>query len=295
MSNGAYIGSGETAHKVAGMYIGVDGLARKVTKGYIGDANGVVRLFYTALVPFEYLYTGSYIENEVTVDNMEYIVLTITGSGTFTANRPIAADIWLCGGGGSGGGGPNSSGSGGGGGGYTASANVQLSGSTACVIGAAEGGSSIGAILANAGSIGDVNGGDGGSGGGGSGGGGSGGSGAGTSTVPAAFGLSDAHCAGGGGGAHSGSSGLGSGGAGGTNGTNGYDGTTSGAASGVGGTFGGGGGGLASGMDSMRRGNDATFYGSGGGGTGMYNGTRSMGGSGYQGVIYVRWKKEDAA
>ena len=83
--------------------------------------------------------------------------------------------------------------------------------------------------------------------------------------------------------------------AGGTDGGNGYDGTSSGAAVGAGGALGGGSGGLAAGMDSMRRGHDATFYGSGGGGSGMYNGVRSIGGSGYQGVIYIRWKKEDAA
>lgn len=278
----------DVARKVTALYVGVNGLARKVTKGYIG-ADGLARQFYGVVYPpFVYTYTGAYTESEATIGGVAYIVLTITSSGTLTANRPIGADIWLCGGGGDGGGIDNS-GNGGGGGGYIASANVQLSGDITCVVGAAEGGSSLGDLSANAGSKGSMNGGDGGSGGGGSGG-SAGGSGAGTSTIPAAFGLSDAHCAGGGGGA-----GGGSAGAGGTDGGNGYDGTSSGAAVGAGGALGGGSGGLAAGMDSMRRGHDATFYGSGGGGSGMYNGVRSIGGSGYQGVMYIRWKKEDAA
>ena len=153
MSKAVYIGSGETAHKVAGMYIGVDGLARKVTKGYIG-AGGLARQFYSAAQPFAYAYTGAYTESEITIDGVAYTMLTITGSGTLTVNRAISADVWLCGGGGNGASGngwpasfPNVSGGGGGGGGYIASANVQLSSDITCVIGAAAGATSLGAVL----------------------------------------------------------------------------------------------------------------------------------------------------
>ena len=49
---------------------------------------------------------------------------------------------------------------------------------------------------------------------------------------------------------------------------------------------------------SMNNGGNATFYGSAGGGGGSYVSSVimfGMGGSGYQGVVYIRWKKEDAA
>ena len=58
------------------------------------------------------------------------------------------------------------------------------------------------------------------------------------------------------------------------------------------------GGGMGGGFDNTLWNMDflnqhATFYGSGGGGGGT-DGT-IITGSGYQGVIYIRWKKEDAA
>jgi hypothetical protein len=44
--SGVYIGVDGKARKVKGAYIGVDGVARKIKKGYIGDANGVARLCF---------------------------------------------------------------------------------------------------------------------------------------------------------------------------------------------------------------------------------------------------------
>ena len=48
MATGVYIGVNGTARKVKNIYLGVSGTARKVKKGYIGDANGKARLFFQA-------------------------------------------------------------------------------------------------------------------------------------------------------------------------------------------------------------------------------------------------------
>ena len=305
---------GNVACKVTAMYIGANGLARKVVKGYIG-ADGLARLFYSAANPLTYTYTGTYAESEATIDGVAYTVLTITSSGTLTVSRAIDVDVWLCGGGGNGASGDGLPGSisdvrggGGGGGGYIASANVQLSSDIVCVVGAAAGATSLDSTVANAGgSASDQNGGSGASGGGGTynrEGSGAGGSGDGSNTVPAGFGVSDPHCAGGGaGGFFSPSGNYCNGGAGGSNGGNGGNPTrvsASPTSGGAGGTKGGGAGGSAVFNDiPANAGHNATFYGGGGGGGGQAGDQSNMGsgarGSGYQGVIYIRWKKEDAA
>lgn len=294
-----------SAHKVTGMYIGVNGLARKVVKGYIG-AGGLARQFYSAAQPFAYAYTGAYTESEITIDGVAYTMLTITGSGTLTVNRAISADVWLCGGGGNGSGAGASNSGGGGGGGYIANTSVQLSGDVACVVGAAAGATSLGNTVANAGGNGSgANGGNGASGGGAGAQSGAAGTGAGMSTIPADFALTDAHCAGGGGGAmywstYGSSTTLYSGGNGGSNGAGGSASGQGSPTAGAGGEKGGGAGGNGSTGDTafMANGYDATFYGSGGGGGGsgrLNNNTSSgTGGSGYQGVLYIRWEKEDA-
>lgn len=46
--SGVYIGVDGKARKVKGAYIGIDGKARKIKKGYIGDENGVARLCWSA-------------------------------------------------------------------------------------------------------------------------------------------------------------------------------------------------------------------------------------------------------
>ena len=48
--SGVYIGVDGKARKVKGGYIGVDGKARKIKKGYIGDENGVARLCWNESV-----------------------------------------------------------------------------------------------------------------------------------------------------------------------------------------------------------------------------------------------------
>ena len=303
-----------SAHKVTSMYVGVNGLARKVVKGYIG-AGGLARLFYSAAQPFAYTYTGTYAESELSVGGVAYTMLTLTSSGTLSVTRAISADVWLCGGGGNGASGNglpgsfvNVRGGGGGGGGYIASANVQLSSDIVCVVGAAAGATSLDSTVASAGgSASDQNGGSGASGGGGTynrEGSGAGGSGDGSNTVPAGFGVSDPHCAGGGAGGFFAPNGnYCNGGVGGSNGGNGGNPkrvSTSPTSGGAGGTKGGGAGGRAVfGNISANAGSSATFYGGGGGGGGQAGDQSSTGsgagGSGYQGVIYIRWKKEDAA
>ena len=49
--SGVFIGVDGKARKVKGGYIGVDGKARKIKKGYIGDANGVARLCWSGIDP----------------------------------------------------------------------------------------------------------------------------------------------------------------------------------------------------------------------------------------------------
>ena len=48
--SGVYIGVDGKARKVKGGYIGIDGKARKIKKGYIGDENGVARLCYQSSI-----------------------------------------------------------------------------------------------------------------------------------------------------------------------------------------------------------------------------------------------------
>ena len=298
-----YIGVSEVAHKVTGICVGTNGIARKVLKGYIGDTNGVARQFYAAYIPITYIYTGTCTESEVTIDGELYTVLTLTSSGTLSIDRPISADVWLCGGGANGRESPGTTISGGGGGGgYVNTGTLEIIEPLTVSVPSAQGYASIGGLTADPGEQTYANlknewnhGGNGGSGGGeggsntsGSSGDFWGGLGERKTTVPSLFGITDRHCAGGGGGQVR--SGFGSyinGGAGGSNGRNGsekdssdYD-LTSKIASG--GNKGGGKGG----------GGHATYYGGGGGGEDYR--PQLPAGSGYQGVVYIRWKKENAA
>ena len=312
MSN-VHVGVKGLARKVNALYVGVDGLARKVVKGYIG-AGGLARQFYSAAQPFAYAYTGAYTESEITIDGVAYTMLTITGSGTLTVNRAISADVWLCGGGGNGGDGTSfgsvSNSAGGGGGGYIATAPMQLTGGITCVIGAARGTSEFGETTAAGGKTpSNQNGGAGASGGGG---GlryrsnnstytaGTGGQGSGSSTIPAMFGLTDRHCAGGAGGVFI-YDGFRWSGVGGSNGSDGAPGDTTQMNGRPQAILGGErGGGMGRGSTNANWSNiNGTFYGSGGGGGSCSNysseASNRSGGTGYQGVIYIRWKKEDAA
>ena len=256
-------------------------------------------------------YSGAHTVKEITVGGVTYTQYPITGSGTLPVEGTYHdAAIWQCGGGANG---TNLSSSYddrgyGGAGAYAASAeNQTLSGAYAVTVGAAQGATSFGTLL----SVNAVSGRNGGSGGGGAGGyrdpsssstnvsGYGGGSGDGQSKVP--FGDSatfNPHCAGGGGGAYYRGSDLQwfTGGAGGSNGGSGGAGRYSDSSSlsgGSGGNYGGGAGGSSS-NSGGNGGSGARFYGSGGGGGGCkvvpytWSPDSGSGGSGYQGVVYIR-------
>lgn len=247
-------------------------------------------------------YTGAMTDQIVTMgDGKQYRLLTLTSSGTLTVEKPVQADIWMCGGGG--GGNRGYYGSGGGGGYVNSGYALQLSTNVAVIgTGAAGNGGTSGISafmgISAAGGKGAVNGSetpDGGSGGGQGGynrygGNGSRGSGAGVTTYP--FGDSvyfseRPHSAGGGGGSYRDKDDhvYGGGGAGGSNGGNGAS-RVSGQSQGAGGSYGGGDGGFDS------NGRAAYFYGGGGGGGAYlwedYSEHNYSGGAGYQGVIYIR-------
>lgn len=234
-------------------------------------------------------YTGAMTDQIVTMgDGKQYRLLTLTSSGTLSIEKPVVADVWMCGGGGHG----KSSAGGGGGGGYVASAyKVTLPPSAAAVVGAASGSSSFAGVTANPGE--SPYGGNGGSGGSGGGAGGyiyKGGTGAGTSTYPFAdstYFSGKTHSAGGGGGGYRNGSYDYGGGYGGSNGGNGES-TPTGRTSGnnsYGGNYGGGNGGF-----EGSNGSPARFYGGGGGagGRNVNDDEEGSGAVGYQGVIYVR-------
>ncbi len=247
-------------------------------------------------------YTGAMTDQIVTMgDGKQYRLLTLTSSGTLTVEKPVQADIWMCGGGSNHGMYANDPYSGGGGGYVASGYDIGLSESMAAIVGAAEGTSSLAGISA-AGSTNN----DGGSGGGahrGS----RVGTGANVTTYPfgdTTYFVGKPHSAGGaGGGYNRGRLEESDGGHGGSNGSNGT-GFSAGEGSGrggQGGTYGGGNGGWD--YRSDRDGSNAFFYGGGGGGAGSYwdddawnpddedwTGDQVSGthGAGYQGVIYVR-------
>lgn len=300
--NGIFYTNAGTGEFVKGPALGP--VARKVKKAYIGDENGIARLFFGGVDPatMTISYTGNYTDQaDVVMSGKTYRLLTLTSSGTLTLEDSVQADVWLCGGGSSGL--ADTGGQGGGGGYFTLSENYNINSPVACVIGAggatnsnyktfnAGGQSSFGTITANGAS--NKN--------GASGGGGgydnfAGGSGGGKSTVP--FGetsLFDQHSAGGGGGSMRDreSSDYAQGGNGGSNGANGSSATDGKYQASTGGTKGGGAGPKPAASDSSCYGGAATFYGSGGGGASYYISTGGnhywgYGGAGYQGVVYVR-------
>lgn len=261
-------------------------------------------------------YSGDYTDQAdvVMADGKHYRLLTLTGSGTLTLDQSVKADVWLCAGGN---GGRNGGYHGGGGGKFVQSDGLQLAASTVCTIGAGASGTStssggIGSTttfgstamfgkLTAAQETGSYKSASGASGGGAGGRGvatsskAKAGTGGGASTVPFLDATFEPHSAGGGGGAYEDETDdeyIG-GGAGGSEGADGGSRVSASYNGGAGGNKGGGAGGLATSSTSNRKGGAATFYGSGGGGGGYlkdssedtYTGT---GGSGYQGVIYVR-------
>ena len=252
-------------------------------------------------------YTGAYTDyGMVTMsDGARYRLLAFTASGTLSIEQPVNCEVCVVGGGANG----ASAGGAGGAGGYLKNQAITKYNGGAVVVGAAQAASSVGEVSVEA-----VSGKNGGTGGGG-GSGGSGGVGDGISKFP--FGdesyslwTGKPHCGGGGGGAIGSNYEAGErsydGGNGGTNGGSGAgskygDWGTSGSG-GSGGPYGGAKGASASGR-SLASGGSATYYGSGGGGGAKYYyvysettyNTASNGGSGYQGIVYMRIPEEQAA
>lgn len=292
-------------------FLTVDGVHRKVLKMYC-TTDGVHRLCFSGMSEVEAMtisYTGNMTDEVVTMSGVQYRLLTLTSSGTLTLSKSVKADVWMCNGGNSGRGG--NSGAQGGAGGYVKQiSNRTLSLSTSATIGAGASNSYSGGTgggrtrfggtsptAQSSSSIWD------GASGGGQTGEYDGGNGAGTSTIP--FGEStifNMHSAGGGGGAdmwedydgyH-----LFHGGEGGSNGSDGLQGSTeivsniedAYAYGGPGGSYRGGTGGGADWDGYADDGSKGRFYGAGGGGGGSNGlaGTYGAGGSGYQGVIYIR-------
>ena len=233
-------------------------------------------------------YTGAYTDyGMVTMsDGARYRLLAFTSSGTLSIEQSVNCEVCVVGGGANGTyGGP------GGAGAYMKNQAVSVYNGGSVVVGASQGVSSIADVSVNAVS------------------GKNGGTGAGDHTAGTGDGISKypfedtgyslwagkPHCAGGGQGAQESSPGYGySGGNGGTNGGNGYprgSNQVSNPSGGVGGSYGGG----AGGGNTSPKGGNATYYGSGGGGGGHYESGEGRGGSGYQGIVYMRIPEEQAA
>lgn len=247
-------------------------------------------------------YTGTMTDQIVLMSNVAYRLLTLTSSGTLTLSKSRKADVWMCNGGNGGNRGSVRSGTGGsgGGGGYVYQERMQVSGSVVCTIGTGGGDSVAGGTT----SFGAKKPAKQSSGPNGASGGGNGygeetrGRGNGVSTMPFSgtpneHSFLKYHSAGGGGGGikrryeDDDNPSYGIGGTGGSNGSNGID-----SGSGAGGDYGGGTG---EAFNSDEK--DAFWYGSAGGGArirmdvtddGPEYSAASPGGSGYQGIIYIR-------
>ena len=244
-------------------------------------------------------YTGAYTDyGMVTMsDGARYRLLAFTSSGTLSIEQPVNCEVCVVGGGANGTKATKSGGGDGGAGAYLKNQSVSAYNGGSVVVGARQGVSSIADVSVN-----KVSGKNGGTGAGGN----AAGTGDGISKYPfedTGYSLwaGKPHCAGGGQGAYAYWTGRNStqgfkGGNGGTNGGNGYshpDGQFSNPSGGVGGSYGGGNGGTGNG-------GNATYYGSGAGGGEYYENrdgdvTLHNGGSGYQGIVYMRIPEEQAA
>lgn len=269
------------------------GQRRRVMMG-LGTAVDVTQIVVT--------YTGNHTDEIVTMnDGLQYRLLKLTGSGTFSMDQPAKIQCWICGGGAKGGDWAfqydacNTSGGNGGSFDYSSLFRVPAGAVKSFVIGAAGGGSNhIGALLTGEAWTGWTVGSGGGR--------GYGryaavGVGGGISTVPFSDSYFQRHCAGGGGGSNYGSS-YNRGDGGGVGGSNGSDGGNTvsdylyARKGGEGGSYGGGKGG--DGSSTATNGANATFYGGGGGGAGVGKDdedgdlTGANPGLGYQGVCYIR-------
>lgn len=248
-------------------------------------------------------YTGAYTDyGMVTMsDGARYRLLAFTSSGTLSIEQPVNCEVCVVGGGANGTKATSSGGGDGGAGAYLKSQSVSAYNGGSVVVGARQGVSSIADVSVNA-----VSGRNGGTGAGAQMA-GTGAQMAGTGDGISKYPFEDTgyslwsgkpHCGGGGQGAYAWYTGRNStqgfkGGNGGTNGGNGYkqgDSQVSNPSGGIGGSYGGGAG----------NSGNATYYGSGAGGGRYYENadgdvTLSNGGSGYQGIVYMRIPEEQAA
>ena len=263
-------------------------LRRRMMMAALGSGIDVAALSIT--------YTGAYTDyGMVTMsDGARYRLLAFTSSGTLSIDQPVNCEVCVVGGGANGAKATSSGGSGGAGA-YLKNQSVSAYNGGPVVVGARQGVSSIADVSVNA-----VSGKNGGTGAGGY----IAGTGDGISKYPfedTGYSLwaGKPHCAGGGQGAYVWSSGAGnSGGNGGTNGGNGYKqgNYVSNPSGGVGGSYGGGNGGAHGGGN----GGNATYYGSGAGGGRVFRNSNTDditlygGGSGYQGIVYMRIPEEQA-
>lgn len=238
-------------------------------------------------------YTGAHTDyGMVTMsDGARYRLLAFTSSGTLSIEQPVNCEVCVVGGGANGTKATSHRGGDGGAGAYLKNQSVSAYNGGPVVVGARQGVSSIADVSVNA-----VSGKNGGTGAGGR----TAGTGDGISKYPfedTGYSLwaGKPHCAGGGQGVEEYSENGFTGGSGGTNGSNGYprqDHSVSTPYGGAGGSYGGGaGGGFTSG--------NATYYGSGAGGGRYYNSGGDdffyNGGSGYQGIVYIRIPEDQAA
>lgn len=244
-------------------------------------------------------YTGAHTDyGMVTMsDGARYRLLAFTSSGTLSIEQPVNCEVCIVGGGANGTKATSYGGGDGGAGAYLKNQSVSAYNGGPVVVGARQGVSSIADVSVNA-----VSGQNGGTGAGGQ----TAGTGDGISKYPfedTGYSLwaGKPHCGGGGQGAYTirvdrDNYGF-EGGNGGTNGGNGYSrpgNQVSSPSGGVGGSYGGGNGG------GTGNGGKATYYGSGAGGGRYYENadgdvTLSNGGSGYQGIVYMRIPEEQAA
>ena len=269
-------------------------LRRRMMMAALGSGIDVAALSIT--------YTGAYTDyGMVTMsDGARYRLLAFTSSGTLSIEQPVNCEVCVVGGGANGAKAAGESGGDGGAGAYMKNQSVSAYNGGSVVVGAGQGVSSIADVSVNA-----VSGKNGGTGAGGQ----TAGTGDGISKYPfedTGYSLwaGKPHCGGGGQGAYAtpiyGNPPVGtSGGNGGTNGGNGYkqvDGQSP-PSGGVGGSYGGGKGNSGEGAG---QGENATYYGSGAGGGLCYqpkynNFLYYNGGSGYQGIVYMRIPGEPPA
>lgn len=255
-------------------------LRRRMMMAALGSGIDVAALSIT--------YTGAHTDyGMVTMsDGARYRLLAFTSSGTLSIEQPVNCEVCVVGGGANGGKAAGNGGDGGAGA-YLKNQSVSAYNGGPVVVGARQGVSSIADVSVN-----KVSGKSGGTGAGGN----TAGTGDGISKYPfedTGYSLwaGKPHCGGGGQGVYEWYTGrnrtLGyKGGNGGTNGGNGYkqgDSQVSRPSGGVGGSYGGGTG----------NGGNATYYGSGAGGGRYYENadgdvTLGNGGSGYQGIVYMR-------